>query len=43
MKKTIAKKLTLSKETLSWLTSSEMKDVQGGVPRPTTDSNRVCC
>ena len=45
-KKTAIKKLTLSKETLRWLTTEQVKEVHGGEFNTyycTGDSVRVCC
>ncbi len=54
MKKTNPKKLTLSRETLTFLAGDQVKDAQGGAPNPKTtnpytspyscqDTVRVCC
>jgi hypothetical protein len=43
MKKTMPKKLTLSRETLGTLTEDQAKEVKGGAIRPTTNSVDACC
>ncbi len=54
MKKTNLRKLTLSRETLTFLAGEQVKDAQGGAPYPKTtnpytspyscqDTVQVCC